>query len=103
LFTRPAVPIVEFMVTAYVKNADGQTVSLEMPPHLVLIRGPKRQMVQSRERNALTRISWVVMAPKRGEYILRARLSDGTTDTKSVWVLVGCLFEPADPLVFDPV
>jgi hypothetical protein len=97
LFARPAAPNRPFVVTLYLKDADGQTVRLELPPGFQLVEGVLEQRVATETGKKIAAISWTVRAVETGEFNIKAVLSDGTVAEESMKVCVRSLgFECVD-------
>lgn len=82
-----------FQATAYVKDAEGQTVRLELPPGVQLVSGGTEQIVRSEPGKKYAVVSWTLKGSKFGEYKLKVVLSDGTTAEQSVTVYQGPGFD----------
>lgn len=74
LFTTPSIYIEkEFYLSAYVKGGKGK-VTVEIPDGLTLRRGAVEQVVPLPEMgNKYAEVSWHLVAPKEGYYIVRVR------------------------------
>ena len=67
-----------FVATAYIKKADGQKVTIKLPPGVKLFgKSEAAQVVKTEPGKDYAQVSWRLVADKSGEYLLEADLDDG--------------------------
>jgi hypothetical protein len=86
LFTRPAVVNKEFVVSAYMRGADGQNVKIELPPEMTLVDTKQEQPVKTEAGKQVAQVSWIVKCSKKGDYVIKATLTDGTKAAEPIRV-----------------
>lgn len=94
LFPGPAKVSKPFTVTAYMKNADNQNVTLKLPPG-VKFHGNSNaaQSVKTEAGKNYAQVSWRLIADKAGEYLLEANLDDGSKASEKVAVRDSSIFD----------
>jgi hypothetical protein len=94
LFAGPAKINKTFIVTAYMKNAVGQQVTLKLPPAIRFMPGQSaKQDVQQVPGAPYAQASWRVQSSEVGEFPLRADLSGGARAGEKVNVVGQSIFD----------
>jgi len=91
LDARPAKMDRPFVITATTKGANGQTVTLDLPPELTLVSGSPGQVIKEEAGKPGT-TSWVVKGKKVGTFKVKTTLGDGTVAESGVIIRKDTIF-----------
>jgi hypothetical protein len=94
LFARPSKVDKDFVVTAYIKDADDNNVTLSVPSEIEL-KDTATKTVKTEPGKKIATVSWKVRGKKIGDYSLKAVLNDDkkTTAQEPVSITKGSIFD----------
>ena len=79
-------------MTAYVKDADGEEVTIEVPSEFELLEPTKKKV--KNDGKSIGTVTWRLKAKKLGDYSVKATLSDGKTKAQTpIKVTAGGIFQ----------